>query len=65
LGKFLKISDVAQIVGLLFSLVTFILTILTKIGLASCRATFSQTHLVTLFVNFQHAETRHGAAISA
>jgi hypothetical protein len=49
LGSFFKITEVAQIFGLLFSMVKLHnVLISTKMGWASCWAIFSQTHLVTL-----------------
>jgi hypothetical protein len=44
----LKIAEVSQIFGLLFTTVPVIVLIWTKNGCATFWATFSQTHLVTL-----------------
>jgi hypothetical protein len=48
LASLLKITEVAQILGLLFSQVPVLYLILTKNGWATLWATFSKTHPVTL-----------------
>jgi hypothetical protein len=59
LGSFLKMTEVAQIFGLLFPNVsaTYVL-ILTESGLGNSWASFSQTHLVTLFETLKISSVR-------
>jgi hypothetical protein len=53
LGSVLKIREVAQSFGQLFFHGASYVLILTKNGWATIWATFSQTHLVTLPLNFR------------
>jgi hypothetical protein len=59
-GRFMKISEVAQIYGTTFSQCICSLFILTKTDWATFWATFSQTDLVTLVLSIlQNAEVAH------
>jgi hypothetical protein len=50
LGTFVKITEIAQTICLLFSTVKALYYFPPKMDWATCWATFSQTHLVTLLV---------------